>query len=223
MTGAVRATSPAVPGLTTFATDPRAPIVAAVGYNQLDFWNMSTRRFTVVRPARGDVFGQPSGMAYSPDGRRLVIAFVSNGAGPGLDHVRRRQREIVGSRPTSVSGVAYSPGGQELAVGEVLPAGGSIVTLSAASLRAKPGFRAVQDPDVGPTAVAFSPDGSRLAYGFADGTAGLVSAATGQPIGHLLRGQCRDHGGELPARRPARRHRLRRTGPSGPGARGIWR
>jgi WD40 repeat protein len=40
----------------------------------------------------------------------------------------------------------------------------------------------VQDADVEPTTVAFSPDGSQLAYGFADGTAGLVSATTGHTV-----------------------------------------
>src|SRR6185437_11222650 len=50
------------------------------------------------------------------------------------------------------------------------------------TLKRVPRFRAVQNPDVQPTAAAFSPDGTELAYGFADGTAGLVDAASGQAI-----------------------------------------
>ena len=47
-------------------------------------------------------------------------------------------------------------------------------------------FTQISAPDVEPSALAFSPDGTQLAYGFADGTAGLVSASTGQTIDTYL-------------------------------------
>jgi WD40 repeat protein len=182
-TGAVRAQSPIVPGLSIFAIDPRMPVVAAVGHGELDFWNMATRRVSVVRPKNAQAYGQASSIAYSPDGRQVAIAFNSLGSGgPGLIVVDVQRGRIIGSRSTPSGAVAYSPNGRELAVGELLPAGGSVVMLNPRSLAAVHRFSAVQDADVEPTTVAFSPDGSELAYGFADGTAGLVSATTGQTV-----------------------------------------
>jgi WD40 repeat protein len=182
LTGAVRARSPVVPGLTTFGIDPRAPIVAAVGAEQLDFWNTTTGRLKVIRPRQGQMFGHPNALSFSPNARRVVITFDSSSGGPGMIIVDVASGRIVGSLPTSSSAVAYSPSGRELAVGQVLPAGGSIVMLNATTLKTDHGFHSVPDADVEPTAVAFSPDGSQLAYGFADGTAGLLSAATGQAL-----------------------------------------
>ena len=193
-TGAVRARGPFLPGLVRFAVDPRAPIVAALGglqHGQLDFWDTATGRLTVVRPSRAQarMLGQVSALTYSPDGRRLAISFSQGPPNaPGLivyDIASGRivrSLSSVGSLSRFVATAAYSPDGRELAVGEVLPAGGTVVVLNASTLKPVPGFRPVNDPDVEPAAVAFSPDGARLAYGFSDGTAGLVSAARGQPI-----------------------------------------
>lgn len=182
-TGAPRASSQPVPGLSTFAIDPRAPLVAAVGVNQLDLWNMRTRRLKVIRPPRRERFGRPGQMAFSPDGRRIAITFsYSSAVGPGLIVYDVTRGLITGSLATPASTVAFAPNGRTLAVGEVGPAGGSFVMLDAATLKPVPRFHAVRNPDVEPTAAAFSPDGNQLAYGFADGTAGLVAAATGQTL-----------------------------------------
>jgi WD40 repeat protein len=181
-TGRLRATSPVVPGLSTLAIDPRAPIVAAVGHYQLDFWNTATGHLEVIHPPRGAQFGHPSAMAFSPNGRRLVITFDSGGPGPGLVVYDLARRRIVGSLSTPAASVAFSPSGRELAVGQLSAAGGAIAMLDAATLKRVPGFHAVNVADVAPTTATFSPDGTQLAYGFADGTAGLVSAATGGQI-----------------------------------------
>jgi WD40 repeat protein len=181
VTGALHATSPPIPGLGTFAIDPRAPIVAAVGVYQLDLWNMATGHMQVIRPRQARRYGPPTQMAFSPDGRRIAIGFDAGSGGPGLvvyDVAHRRIR----SRSALSSTVAFSPSGRELAVGLIGAAGGSFVILDAATLKRVPAFRAIQSPDVEPTAAAFSPDGTELAYGFADGTAGLVAASSGQTI-----------------------------------------
>jgi WD40 repeat protein len=185
VTGAVRARSPLVPGLSTFAIDPRAPIVAAIGHQRLDLWDMATRRLTVVRPKQA--YPQATSIVYSPDGRQLAITFDSYGTSfPGLIVYDVTSGRIVRSAPTPASTAAYSPSGRELAVGEQVSVGGAIVMLNARTLKPEPGFVAVQVADVEPIVVGFSPDGSQLAYGFADGTAGLVSVATGQPIDSYL-------------------------------------
>lgn len=182
MTGAVRATSPPIPGLGVFAIDPRAPVVAAVGVYQLDLWNVATGRLQVIRPPQARQYGPPTQMAFSPDGRRIAVSFDAGNGGPGLVLYDVAERRIVGSRRALSATVAFSPSGRELAVGLIGNAGGSFVMLDAATLKRVPRFRAVQNPDVQPTAAAFSPDGTELAYGFADGTAGLVDAASGQAI-----------------------------------------
>jgi WD40 repeat protein len=182
VTGAVRATSPAIPGLGTFAIDPRAPIVAAVGVYQLDLWNMATGRLQVIRPRQARQYGPPTQMAFSPDGRRIAIGFDAGNGGPGLVVYDVPQRRIVRSRRAPSSTVAFSPSGRELAVGLIGATGGSFVMLDASTLKRVPRFRPIQNPDVEPTAAAFSPDGAELAYGFADGTAGLVDATSGQTV-----------------------------------------
>ena len=181
-TGAVRATSPPIRGLGTFAIDPRAPIVAAVGMYQLDLWNMETGRLEVIRPPQPRQYGPPTQMAFSPDGRRIAIGFDAGNGGPGLVIYDVVHRRITASRPQLSATVAFSPSGRNLAVGLVGNVGGSFVMLDAATLKRVPGFRVIQNPDVEPTAAAFSPDGAELAYGFADGTAGLVDAASGQAL-----------------------------------------
>ena len=182
VTGAVRATSPPIPGLGTFTIDPRAPIVAAVGVYQLDLWNMATGRLQAIRPPHAQQYGPPTQMAFSPDGRRIAIGFDAGNGGPGLLVYNMMRRRILSARSQLSATVAFSPSGRELAVGLLGNGGGSFVMLDAATLKPVPGFRAIQNPDVEPTAAAFSPDGSELAYGFADGTAGLVDAASGEAV-----------------------------------------
>lgn len=184
-TGAVRARSPLLPGLIRFAVDPRAPVVAAlsaVQRGQLDFWDTATGQLRIVRPS-ALTLGEVTSFTYSPDGRRLAISFSGGPPkAPGLIVYDVASGRIVGSLPSFAATAAYSPDGRELAVGEVLPAGGTVVALNASTLKRVHDFRPVQDLDVEPAAVAFSPDGAQLAYGFYDGAAGLVSAARGQPI-----------------------------------------
>jgi WD40 repeat protein len=181
-TGRVRMTSPGIPGLTVFATDPHAPIAAAVGVYQLDIWNLATGHLTVIHPPHAQQYGHPSAIAFSRDGGRIAIGFDSPGNGPGLLVYDLARGQIARSTATPTGTVAFSPDGRTLAVGQILPAGGSFVMLNPATLRAVPAFRAITNPDVSPSAAAFSPDGTQLAYGFADGTAGLASATSGEAI-----------------------------------------
>ncbi len=181
-TGRVRMTSPPIPGLTVFATDPRAPISAAVGVYQLDIWNMATGHLEVIHPPHAQQYGHPSAITFSPDGGRIAIGFDSPDNGPGLLVYDLGRGKIVRSTATPTGTIAFSPSGRALAVGQILPAGGTLDMLDAGTLKPLLSFKAIANPDVEPTAVAFSPDGSQLAYGFADGTAGLVSAQNGEPI-----------------------------------------
>jgi WD40 repeat protein len=89
---------------------------------------------------------------------------------------------ILARAAAGASDVAFSPDGRELAVAET-PVQGStfeVVIRDARTLALRRTL--VQLPDVQTTAVAFSPDGTRLAYGAADGTAALISATSGHTI-----------------------------------------
>jgi len=184
-TGAVRARSPeVVPGLIAFAIDPKAPVVAALGHDELAFWNLESGRMRFVRPSQAEELGlgEVSDFVFSPDGRQIAIAFAQGPPGaPGILVYDLATGRLVGAYRQFVSTLAYSPNGRELAVGENLPTSAPIVTLDARTLRRVGGVD-VSDPDVVPSAVAWSPQGEELAYGFSDGTAGLVSGASGSPI-----------------------------------------
>jgi class 3 adenylate cyclase/WD40 repeat protein/tRNA A-37 threonylcarbamoyl transferase component Bud32 len=194
-TGAVRKTSPSVPGLVTFAVAPHAPLVAILATGELDFWNVSTGRLTVTRPhqllsyEQADTAGerprQANRFAFSPDGRRLAFSFYTPTVALVVYDIRRHAIVAASPEPASAAAVAFSPDGQRLALGYL----GAIVLLDARTLAVERRF----SPDSGnaPTALAFSPDGSELAYGFVDGTAGLAAADTGRSIATY-------HGGTSP-------------------------
>ena len=187
VTGDVRARSPAVPGPGVLAADPRAPIVAALEPGGVALWHITTGRLVSVHPPWARSLGQVSSMTFTPDGRRLAITFGFPGPGqPGLILADVATRRILATSPIGADTAAFSPNGRLLAVGENVAAGGSIVMLNARTLRPEPGFRRVEATDVLPSAIAFSPDGTKLGYGFADGTAGLVSSTSGQTIESYL-------------------------------------
>ncbi len=182
VTGAVRAHSPPLSSVAAFAVDPRAPVVAAAGFAGVALWNLATGRLTVV-PVRALAQGMSSSIAFSPDGSRVAIALssASSGGGPGLIVYDLAARRLVGSLSTAASVVAFSPDGGTLAVGELLRAGGMVVLLDARTLR-QVGRPVKSVADVAPSAIAFNGDGSLLAYGFHDGTAGVWSLATRQTV-----------------------------------------
>jgi WD40 repeat protein len=189
LTGAVRRRSPtAVPGLSFFAIDPRAPVVAALGYGEVALWNLVSGRLRVVRPTRAEALGlgSASDLAFSRDGRQLAIAFSNGPPGvPGIVLFAVPSARILRTFPQFVSTLAYSPNGRELAAGEILQNSYPIVTLDARTLTPV-GKLDENDPDVVPSAVAWSPDGAELAYGFSDGTGGLLNASTGTQIASYL-------------------------------------
>jgi WD40 repeat protein len=184
VTGQVRREAPPVVRFEGFTVDPRAPLVAIASPGVLAYWNLTTGRLTVTHTPGSTL--TIVGLTYTPDGREIAATFPP-GPGPGLVLYDVAQRRIVATEPLpSTANAAFSPNGRELAVGESLQSGGRIVVLDARTLAVDRHFTPISAPDVSPSALAFSPDGTRLAYGFADGTAGLVSASTGQTIDTYL-------------------------------------
>jgi WD40 repeat protein len=187
-TGRVRAVGPTGNGsFLPFAFDPKAPVLAVGGMGTIVFWNYATGHRRVLRYARGRQTPPPVSLSFSPDGRLLAGSVLQAQPGQlslGIFDARSGRRLAVSA--VGFGPVAFSPDGKALAValGTATGSAGRIVLLDARTLRLRRTLVTVQD--VQPTSVAFSPDGSRLAYGFADGTAGLLSTTTGRRIVSFL-------------------------------------
>lgn len=191
-TGVIVRETPVIRGVLAFSVDPRAPIVAIGSLTQLDFWDLRSGRLTVTRPpqlyAAVKAGGGPTSFSYNADGRQLVVTLQvpPGSSAPGLVLYDIAGQRIVATSSIGASTAAFSADGRWLAVGEVNTIGGKIVRLNARTLAVESHFRPIVAPEVTVTALAFSPDSSQLAYGLADGKAGLVSAQTGARLDAYL-------------------------------------
>jgi WD40 repeat protein len=143
----------------------------------------------VIGSVKGATARQSSGsldgnVVFSPDGRLLFAA-----APDGSVHVYNAATGRLVHRiltPPGSSGweiVAVSPDGRQLAVAYQTTAQGATWAVSICSTSTwREQSTLLTLPDVEITALAFSPDGSRLAVGASDGTAGVWSVPTKQEL-----------------------------------------
>jgi WD40 repeat protein len=182
--GAVRAVGPRLSnGAIVVAFDPKAPVLAVAQVGRLVFWNYETgRRRSFSYPGNP----QARSLAFSPDGTRLAAGLNSGPGSVGLALVDVATGRVLRTVDGATTAVAFSPGGEDLAVADQTAAGyaGRIVLRDPRTLALRRVL--VRVTFVQSTALAFSPDGTRLAYGYADGTAGLVSVQTGQQLASYL-------------------------------------
>lgn len=182
VTAALERSGPVVPHLGADGFDPSEPLVAAIGrLGRLVVWNYRTGRASVQQlrlPLENltDVtFGPPGLLAFS-------FAF-GNSRGPGVvlyDYVHRR---IVATAPTPATNIAYAPNGRSLAVGALSSNGtGTVELLDGRTLAVERSFHPKRNPFEFVGGLAWSLDDRYLAYGFKDGSAGLLDAATGQLV-----------------------------------------
>ena len=182
-TGAIRR-GPRVLAATRPSFDASGRMIVVVGPAGVTAWNIRTGALHVLRPPPG-LTGPASALALSPDGREVAVGLQPSNPtqpGPGLLVGDVTSGRVLARAAPAAADVAFSPDGRELAVAEspALRGPGDVVIRDARTLALRRTL--VQLPDVQTTAVAFSPDGTRVAYGAADGTAGLISAASGQTI-----------------------------------------
>jgi WD40 repeat protein len=184
------ARGPRVIGLTRLAADPHAPVVATVAPGAVVMWNPASGevRRLALPTAPGS---EASAIAFSPDGGRIAVsmAFAQPPGAPPVMVLDARSGRVLGRvAPAFIEGgrpaieglaLAFSPDGRTLVVGEYT--GGSRIVLRdamAPDLRVERHLFSLTLPvDV----VAFSPDGTRIAYGNSDGSGGLMTAG-GQPV-----------------------------------------
>jgi WD40 repeat protein len=187
-TGAVRAVSPQPAGsVVSLAFSPSASMLALGGLDgQVILWNFTTHRSRSLfgSALNGGAPSEAVALAFSPDGSRIALGAISPG-GDGLGllvlDVRTGRVLAKGTPGMETAAVAFSPDGKTLvAAQQSVRYTGRIELLDARTLR--PLRTLAEKPAVGANAVAFSPDGTRVAYGFYDGSAALVSVRTGRQL-----------------------------------------
>jgi WD40 repeat protein/DNA-binding SARP family transcriptional activator len=145
-------------------------------------WNWRTGGKRVLQRSPIGPVGSELGLnvvALSPDGRRLAV-----GGSPGLALLDAATGRVLATADLhrTVFWVAFSPNGSQLAVasGAALPGSyddGTIALLDPRTLAVQRVLRRIYGNTF--TAVAFSPGGTRLAYGGGDGSAGVLELPSG--------------------------------------------
>ena len=184
-TGRIREVGPSavVPGPIAFS--PRADVLAIPTLTGgLGLWDVANGHIQTLIPS--SAHRSPiAGLAFSPDGRRLALALVPGSQRPGQPGILlldTRTGRVIASSTIAADGVSFSADGSRLAVAATTTnasPNGTVDVLDPYSLALRHVNLATL-PDVAASAVAFSPDGSAIAYGGFDGTAGLISPQTGQ-------------------------------------------
>jgi WD40 repeat protein len=134
-------------------------------------WNVATRAVASVIPEPAAAYS----LAFTPDGRSLVVGTVNGGV--DLWDIGRRARTAVvqagspAGSSTLIGAAALSPDGQTIAFGAQTANGYAVKLWSVASRRVT--GTANINGAAGITSLAFSPDGAQLAVAGPDGTVRL--------------------------------------------------
>jgi WD40 repeat protein len=184
-TAALLRRGPVIPHLGFIAPDTTAPLLVAGGSppgrpSVFLVWNYRTGGAIRIHP--------PLPMAYLNSlsfagPRTLALTFDGDAGGPGLALYNYIDRRVVATRPGSAGNVFQSTNGQTLAIGLSRADGsGTVQLLNAQTLAPKRGFRRPTFPDGSVIGMAFSLDDRLLAYGFQDGSAGVLDTSTGAVV-----------------------------------------
>jgi WD40 repeat protein len=185
--GVVEKTLPNSAHVAQLAFSPSAGVLALGGVGKLTFVDVATGRARVV-PFPASVRGTTTtALAFSADGRRLATGVAApepnTPSGVGIVDVGSG-RLLAAAGADNIEDVGFSPDGGALVTAESGTDGGTISVRDVHALSKKRVL--VRLPAVSATAGAFSPDGAEVAFGAADGTAGLVSPGNGQRITSYL-------------------------------------
>lgn len=147
-------------------------------------WDLRTDRARMLAsPAHGGV-GIGLGLwsvALSPDGRRLAVA-----GSAGVALLNSSSGRVLAIRHSGWEWwIGFSPNGRQLGVAEAAPlpsftTAGSLLLLNARTLR--PVRTLLRLDGDAPTAFAFTPDGTRMAFGTNEGQAGVYDLRSGNEL-----------------------------------------
>jgi DNA-binding SARP family transcriptional activator/WD40 repeat protein len=182
-TAALLRRGPVVPDIGFIQPDTNAPLLAAYGplpsgrHGVFVVWNYRTGRAIWIHPPLPMVY--LNGIAFAGPGT-LALAF-GNG-GPGLALYNYLDRRVVATRPGAAN-VLQSTNGQTLAVALTRADGsGTVELVNAHTLARKRDYRPPTFRDGPVIGMAFSLDDRLLAYGFGDGSAGVLDTSTGAVV-----------------------------------------
>ena len=168
------------------AFSPSGSLAFETGRGGLALWDSATGR-TRTLISGGESSPPITSLAFSPDGKRLAVGLLGGTPNtPGLLLLNARTGRVEATHRVPVDDVAFSSNGQLLVVAQTPANGsqGSFAVLDANTLALRRTLLTL--PSVEASAVALSPNGAAIAYGGYDGTAGLISASSGQSLASYL-------------------------------------
>jgi WD40 repeat protein len=182
-TGTVRPTGQHTAGRFRVAFSPTSPLLAISGNGQVTLFDLKSRKTRLLHFPTAALNAPTNALAFSRDGKRLVVGLVGiSSTSVGLLVLDVVSGRTLASARGGADDVAFSPDGANVVAAETLfPAGnGRVVLLDSRTLALRRTLAEL--PGVAASAVAVSRDGSRVAFGGFDGTAGLASVQTGQSL-----------------------------------------
>ena len=176
--GEVRRLDGHTQSVSRIAWSPRGDLLASVGWDgRVKLWDPAATN-ALATLSTGDGRGVLMGVAFSPDGRRLVVAGTEYQTMSGRLEVfdvasRRRLHELVG-HATGIGGVSFAPNGRLIA-----SAGDTFKVWAA---EPPPTYLSLEGHDQTVWTVAFSTDGNYVATGGLDQTVKLWNATNGELV-----------------------------------------